>query len=252
MSPMFLRTDCIFVPACLVAYTGKALDEKTPLHRAEGALSSQGARLFKLLGHDITGLITNIGLEQELFFVPSEYYYKRPDLQMCGRTILGASPALGQEGCTHYMAPLNTTKAAFSCMQEIQQQCYMMGIPLRTRHREVAPNQYEFAPLFGHVFEQTDNNLMVMQICEEVAPKHGLRAIFNEKPFQAVNGSGKHNNWSISTKCGAQLLNPGDLTSKMKNDVKVFPIVSSPSQLFGFVFIPCAELMQWFNACAAV
>lgn len=226
-SPIFLRIDCIFIPACFVAYTGMALDEKTPLHRAENAMSTQGARLFKLLGHNIEGMLTNIGLEQELFFVPADAYYKRPDLQMCGRSILGASPALGQEGCTHYMAPINTTKSVFACMQEIQAQCYALGIPLRTRHREVAPNQYEFAPLFGHVFEQTDNNLMVMQIAEEVAPKHGLRAIFHEKPFQGVNGSGKHNNWSISTKCGAQLLNPGDLSRKMKNDHTLFPIVMS-------------------------
>jgi hypothetical protein len=103
----------------------------------------------------------------------------------------------------------------------------LLGIPLKTRHREVAPNQYEFAPMFGHVIEQTDNNLMVMQIAEEVAPTFGLRALFTEKPFEGVNGSGKHNNWSISTKCGAQLLNPIDLTKKMDGDAKLFPIVRS-------------------------
>mmetsp|Transcript_18466 Transcript_18466/g.35139 ORF Transcript_18466/g.35139 Transcript_18466/m.35139 type:complete len:731 (+) Transcript_18466:107-2299(+) len=227
MSPIFLRTDCIFIPACFIAYTGLALDEKTPLHRAEAAMSKEGARLFGLLGHPVAGMKTNIGLEQELFFVPSSAYYRRPDLQMCGRTILGREPAVNQEGCSHYMAPINTSKSVFKCMQEIQRQCYIMGIPLKTRHREVAPNQYEFAPMFGHVFEQTDNNLMVMQITEEVAPKFGLRTLLAEKPFAGVNGSGKHNNWSISTKCGAQLLNPGDLMKKMNNDKTLFPIVMS-------------------------
>lgn len=223
-SQIWLRGDSIFVPACFVAYTGKALDEKVPLLRAEQAMSRQGTRLFKALGHSIDGMLTNIGLEQELFFVPSSAYYKRPDLQMCGRTVLGKSPALGQEGSTHYMAPINTTKSVFACMQEIQQECYKLGIPLKTRHREVAPNQYEFAPMFGHVVGQIDQNLIAMQLASEIAPKHGLRALFNEKPFQGVNGSGKHNNWSLSTKCGAQLLNPGDLARRM-GDFKLFPIV---------------------------
>ncbi|KAK3234346.1 hypothetical protein CYMTET_55392 [Cymbomonas tetramitiformis] len=221
---IWLRGDSIFIPACFVAYTGKALDEKIPLLRAEQAMSREGTRLFKALGHSIDGLLTNIGLEQELFFIPSDAYYKRPDLQMCGRTVLGRSPALGQEGSTHYMAPINTTKSVFPCMQEIQQECYKVGIPLKTRHREVAPNQYEFAPMFGHVVGQIDQNLVAMQLAAEIAPKHGLRALFHEKPFQGVNGSGKHNNWSLSTKCGAQLLNPEEITKRM-GDFKVFPIV---------------------------
>eukprot|EP00854_Cymbomonas_tetramitiformis_P015042 gene15042-17776_t len=223
-SQIWLRGDSIFIPACFVAYTGKALDEKIPLLRAEQAMSREGTRLFKALGHSIDGLLTNIGLEQELFFIPSDAYYKRPDLQMCGRTVLGRSPALGQEGSTHYMAPINTTKSVFPCMQEIQQECYKVGIPLKTRHREVAPNQYEFAPMFGHVVGQIDQNLVAMQLAAEIAPKHGLRALFHEKPFQGVNGSGKHNNWSLSTKCGAQLLNPEEITKRM-GDFKVFPIV---------------------------
>ena len=111
-------------------------------------------------------------------------------------------------------------------MKEIQEQCYKLGIPLKTRHREVAPNQYEFAPLFGSVITQTDQNLVVMQICEEVAAKHGLAALLQEKPFAGVNGSGKHNNWSISTLCGAQLLNPGDLTARSGNP-ELFPVVMS-------------------------
>ena len=225
-SPVFLRDDCMFIPACFVSYAGKALDEKTPLHRAHQAMSKQGARLFKHLGFEVTGMVNNIGLEQELFFIPREAYERRMDLQFTGRTVLGKMPARGQEGCDHYMAPINVHGPAMACMKEIQEQCYKLGIPLKTRHREVAPNQYEFAPLFGSVITQTDQNLVVMQICEEVAAKHGLAALLQEKPFAGVNGSGKHNNWSISTLCGAQLLNPGDLTKRSGNP-ELFPIVMS-------------------------
>ena len=225
LSPMFLSDDCIMIPACMVSYAGEALDEKTPLHRAEQALSREGSRLFKLLGHPIGGLYTNIGLEQELFFVPDEPYRKRPDLIMCGRTLLGKRPAVTQKGDTHYMAPINRSKSVYECMKEIQSEAFKLGIPLKTRHREVAPGQYEFAPLFGRVIEQVDNNLMVMQIAEETAPKFGLRALLAEKPFANVNGSGKHNNWSISTNEGAQLLNPGNLAKNMNGDTTVFPIV---------------------------
>ena len=225
-SPVFLRDDCMFIPACFVSYKGKALDEKTPLHRAHQSMSKQGARLFKHLGFEVTGMVNNIGLEQELFFIPREAYERRMDLQFTGRTVLGKMPARGQEGCDHYMAPINVAGPAMACMKEIQQQCYKLGIPLKTRHREVAPNQYEFAPEFGSVITQTDQNLVVMQICEEVASKHGLVALLQEKPFAGVNGSGKHNNWSISTLCGAQLLNPGDLTQRSGNP-EIFPIVMS-------------------------
>ena len=223
-SPVFLRDDCIFIPACFVSFDGKALDEKTPLHRAHQAMSKEGARLFKHMGMEIKGMVNNIGLEQEVFFIPREAYERRMDLQFTGRTVLGKMPARGQEGCDHYMAPINVHGRVISCMKEIQEQCYKLGIPLKTRHREVAPNQYEFAPLFGSVITQTDQNLMVMQICEEVALKHDLACLLQEKPFAGVNGSGKHNNWSISTLCGTQLLNPGDLTKKSGN-AELFPIV---------------------------
>ena len=216
----------MFIPACFVSYKGKALDEKTPLHRAHQSMSKQGARLFKHLGFEVTGMVNNIGLEQELFFIPREAYERRMDLQFTGRTVLGKMPARGQEGCDHYMAPINVAGPAMACMKEIQEQCYKLGIPLKTRHREVAPNQYEFAPEFGSVITQTDQNLVVMQIAEEVASKHGLVALLQEKPFAGVNGSGKHNNWSISTLCGAQLLNPGDLTQRSGNP-EIFPIVMS-------------------------
>eukprot|EP00240_Pyramimonas_obovata_P002432 CAMPEP_0118935940 /NCGR_PEP_ID=MMETSP1169-20130426/15916_1 /TAXON_ID=36882 /ORGANISM="Pyramimonas obovata, Strain CCMP722" /LENGTH=758 /DNA_ID=CAMNT_0006879023 /DNA_START=83 /DNA_END=2359 /DNA_ORIENTATION=- len=224
-SPIFLRGDSFFVPALFVSWKGDALDEKTPLHRACQAMSRAGSRMFKACGVDsVDGLVNNIGLEQELFLIPRECYFKRMDLQLTGRTVMGKMPPRGQEGSDHYMGPINTSGPAWNAMKEIQAECFKIGIPLITRHREVAPNQYEFAPMFGTVVGQIDNNLMVMQIMEEVAAKHGLVALLQEKPFAGINGSGKHNNWSLATKCGVQLLNPGSLT-KAFGKSELFPIV---------------------------
>lgn len=217
-SPIFLRGDTIFIPSAFVSYYGAALDEKTPLLRANAALSKEGSRLLGHLGLPTSGVIANIGLEQEIFFVPRESYYKRPDLQMAGRTVIGKNAPRGQEMCDHYMAPLSSSTAALGAMQEIQDECWKMGIPLKTRHREVAPNQFEFAPLFGTNTTQIDQNLMVMQIIEEVAPKYGLAALLQEKPFNDINGSGKHNNWSIATKEGAMLFSPKSLKEASGND----------------------------------
>jgi len=223
-SPPFIMGDTVYLPSVVGAYTGVALDEKTPLHRASQALSKQGKRLLGLMGHNTSGLVANIGLEQELFLVNREAYYKRPDLQFAGRTVTGRAPPRGQEMSDHYMAPLSEAQPALMAMTEIQERCFKLGIPLRTRHREVAPNQYEFAPMFGPVHQQIDQNLVVMQIVEETAAKYGLAALLQEKPFQGVNGSGKHNNWSISTLEGAQLLNPVQLLNKTGNK-EIFPVV---------------------------
>ena len=217
VSPPFLRDDVMYIPSAFMAYTGQALDEKTPLHRACDALSREGKRLLGLLGIETSGLIANIGLEQEIFLVPRDAYYARPDLQFVGRTLLGKTPARGQEMCDHYMAPLTSSTAVLQCMQAIQEECYKIGIPLKTRHREVAPNQYEFAPLFGDCRVQTDQNLVVMQIIEETAACFGLAALMQEKPFAGINGSGKHNNWSFSTNEGLQLLNPKMIMEKTGN-----------------------------------
>ncbi len=226
-SPIFLRGDTIFVPSALVSYYGAALDEKTPVLRSNAAMNKQGARLLKHLGLDTEaegGLVANIGLEQEIFLIPREEYYRRPDLQLTGRTIIGKNAPRGQEMCDHYMAPLSSATSALACMQEIQEECWKMGIPLKTRHREVAPNQFEFAPLFGTNTTQIDQNVMVMQIIEEVAPRHGLAALLQEKPFNDVNGSGKHNNWSIATAEGTQLLKPDAIKKATGNDY-AFPII---------------------------
>lgn len=224
-SPIFLRGDTVFIPSVFVSYYGAALDEKTPLLRANAALDKHGSRLLTKLGLDCSsGLVTNIGLEQEIFFVPREHYYRRPDLQLTGRTLIGKNAPRGQEMCDHYMAPLSSSTAALPCMQEIQDECWRLGIPLKTRHREVAPNQFEFAPLYGYNTGQIDQNIMVMQIIEEVSAKHGLAALLQEKPFNDVNGSGKHNNWSIATADGVNLLDPDDL-NKASGNKHAFPVV---------------------------
>jgi glutamine synthetase len=223
-SPIFLRDDCIFIPACLVSFDGYALDEKLPLLRAEESLSIQGCRLLKLLGYHVNSISTMIGLEQELFLVPRGAYSKRTDLQLAGRTVLGRIPPRGQDLCDHYMGPLSLSTSAYACMKEIQEQAYALGIPLKTRHREVAPNQFEFAPLYGNVTTQTDQNLLVMQLAEEIASKHDLAALFDEKPFEGVNGSGKHNNWSICTDDGCNLLNVEQLAQK-SGSREIFPII---------------------------
>lgn len=217
-SPIFLRGDTIFIPSAFVSYYGAALDEKTPLLRANAALDKHGTRLLKHLGLETSGLRSNIGLEQEIFLVPRDAYYKRPDLQLTGRTVIGRDAPRGQEMCDHYMAPLSSATPALACMQEIQDECWKMGIPLKTRHREVAPGQFEFAPLYGLNTTQIDQNLMVMQVIEEVAPRHGLAALLQEKPFNDINGSGKHNNWSIATDDGVQLLAPNAINEATGND----------------------------------
>ena len=223
-SPIFLRGDTIFIPSCFVSYNGHCLDEKTPLLRSNDAMSREGTRLLKLLGYNVKSLQSNIGLEQEFFFVPREAFLKRPDLQLAGRTVLGKVAARGQEMCDHYMAPPSATSPPLGAMREIQRQAYLMGIPLITRHREVAPGQYEFAPYFGFVTTQIDQNMMLMQIMEEVAVTYGLACLVHEKPFDGVNGSGKHNNWSIGTDDGTNLMNVGQL-AKRSGSPDIFPVI---------------------------
>ena len=205
-----------------LGYGGHALDYKLPLLRSDEAMSRECTRLLRLMNYKVKGVQSNLGLEQEFFLVPRDAYARRPDLQQCGRTLLGKFPGRGQEMCDHYMAPLNPN--ALNCLREIQHECFKMGIPLKTRHREVAPNQYEMAPYFGHVTSQIDQNLMVMQVCEEVAAKYNLVCLNQEKPFAGINGSGKHNNWSIGTKDGVNLLNAAQITKKSGNP-EIFPVI---------------------------
>mmetsp|Transcript_4324 Transcript_4324/g.6121 ORF Transcript_4324/g.6121 Transcript_4324/m.6121 type:complete len:714 (+) Transcript_4324:72-2213(+) len=226
-SPIYLRGDTVFIPSCFVSYYGDALDEKTPLLRSVGAMDEHGTRLLKLMGYDVPGIQSNIGLEQEFFLVPREAYLRRPDLQLAGRTVIGADAPRGQEMCDHYMGPLSFATPALACINAAQQECFRLGIPLRTRHREVAPNQYEVAPLFGTATTQIDQNIVVMQIIEETAANYGLTALFQEKPFNNINGSGKHNNWSIGT---TDIRNPVNLlnvlqVAKASGNNDIFPVV---------------------------
>jgi len=223
-SPVFLRGDTVYVPTVFVSFYGQALDEKTPLMRSMAALSKEGSRLCKNLGFDVNAVQPNIGLEQEYFLVPRAAYYKRLDLQMTGRTIMGKFAPRGQEMCDHYMKPPNAV--ALECIKEVQHECFMLGIPLRTRHSEVAPNQYEVAPLFGIATTQIDQNIMVMQIFEEVAARHGLACLNQEKPFAGINGSGKHNNYSIGTDTGVNLLNVDQVT-KASGSPETFGVIMS-------------------------
>jgi len=221
-SPMFIRDDTVYIPTVFVAFSGEALDEKTPLLRSMQAVSREGVALLHHLGHMAQKVFPNIGLEQEFFFVPREQYFRRPDLQLCGRTIMGKNAPRGQECSDHYMSQPN--EKALACMREIQHECFKLGIPLQTRHREVAPNQYECAPFFGLASGQIDNNLLVMNICEEVAARHGLAALLTEKPFKGINGSGKHNNFSLGTEKGLNLLNAKQMSEHCK-DPDAFAVV---------------------------
>merc|ERR1719198_2464126 len=177
---------------------------------------------MKNLGYSVDSAVPNIGLEQEYFLIPRSAFYKRLDLQLTGRTIMGKNAPRGQEMCDHYMGPPN--QIALECIKEIQHECFMLGIPLRTRHREVAPNQYECAPLFGIATTQIDQNIMFMQIAEEVAARHGLACLNQEKPFAGINGSGKHNNFSIGTDTGVNLLNVEQVAAASGSDA-TFPII---------------------------
>lgn len=221
-SPVFIRDDVVYVPSVMVSYDGLAFDEKLPLLRSADALAKEGSRLMNALGYKVEDVFANIGLEQEFFFVSRYLFKQRPDLLLSGRTVMGKLAARGQELSDHYMAPL--TGNALACMQEIQESCYKLGIPLKTRHKEVAPNQFEFAPLYGSTTTQIDQNLVVMQIIEETARKFGLAVLFQEKPFAGINGSGKHNNWSIATDDGTNLLNPKQLFEETGNPF-IFPII---------------------------
>eukprot|EP00591_Stephanopyxis_turris_P011704 CAMPEP_0195509352 /NCGR_PEP_ID=MMETSP0794_2-20130614/2306_1 /TAXON_ID=515487 /ORGANISM="Stephanopyxis turris, Strain CCMP 815" /LENGTH=714 /DNA_ID=CAMNT_0040636545 /DNA_START=35 /DNA_END=2179 /DNA_ORIENTATION=+ len=224
-SHIWLRGDTIFIPSALVSYYGDALDEKTPLLRSNEALSKEGKRLLGHLGYEFEGgLDASLGLEQEFFLIPRDQYYRRPDLQIAGRTLIGKNASRGQEMCDHYMGAVSSATPALAFFQELQDEAWSVGIPLKTRHREVAPGQFEVCPMFGTATTQVDQNVIVMQLIEEVAARHGLAALQQEKPFNDINGSGKHNNWSIWNKHGVNLLAPQSLNGASGNPLS-FPVV---------------------------
>ena len=198
----------LVIPTAFVSWTGEALDKKTPLLRSQEALSVQALRILRLFGSDAHRVITTCGPEQEYFLIDRHFYYGRPDLINAGRTLFGARPPKGQELEDQYFGAIPERVLAY--MMEVEVELYKVGVPVKTRHNEVAPSQYEIAPVFENANVATDHQMMVMETLKRIAPKYGLACLLHEKPFAGVNGSGKHLNWSMSDNLGNNLLNPGD------------------------------------------
>ena len=203
----FVKDDVLCIPTAFVSYTGEALDKKTPLLRSMNALSGQAVRILKLFGKDVDYVSTTVGPEQEYFLVKKEDYEARQDLILTGRTLFGAPSAKGQELEEHYFGVIRPEVSAF--MKELDEELWKLGVPAKTKHNEVAPCQHELAPIFDTTNVAIDHNLLTMEMMRKIAPKYGLVCLQHEKPFEGVNGSGKHNNWSLST-TEENLLDPGD------------------------------------------
>ena len=203
----FVKDDVLCIPTAFVSYTGEALDKKTPLLRSMNALSGQAIRILKLFGKDVDYVSTTVGPEQEYFLVKKEDYEARQDLILTGRTLFGAPSAKGQELEEHYFGVIRPEVSAF--MKELDEELWKLGVPAKTKHNEVAPCQHELAPIFDTTNVAIDHNLLTMEMMKKIAPKYGLVCLQHEKPFEGVNGSGKHNNWSMST-THENLLDPGD------------------------------------------
>jgi glutamine synthetase len=197
----------LVIPTAFVSWTGEALDKKTPLLRSMDALSTQAVRVLKLFGSDAKRVVTTCGPEQEYFLIDRYFYLSRPDLINAGRTLIGAKPPKGQELEDQYFGSIPERVMAF--MNEVERELYEIGVPVKTRHNEVAPSQYEIAPVFENANVATDHQMMVMESLKRIAPKFGLACLLHEKPFAGVNGSGKHLNWSMSDDGGNNLLSPG-------------------------------------------
>ncbi|MDR0555363.1 MAG: glutamine synthetase III [Treponema sp.] len=211
-SPAFLKQDktgtTLCIPTAFISYYGQALDKKVPLLKSIDALSKQAIRVLRALGNETSKrAFSSVGVEQEYFLVDKAFYDKRPDLFLTGRTVFGSMPAKGQEMEDHYFGAIKERVAAF--MRELNTELWKMGIPAKTQHNEVAPNQFEIAPIFTGSSVAVDNNQLVMETIHNVARRHGMEGLLHEKPFAGVNGSGKHNNWSIDTDDGINLFNPG-------------------------------------------
>jgi len=205
----FIKDGTLCIPTAFCSYSGEALDKKTPLLRSMEAISKQAIRILKLFG-DTTAqrVLTTVGPEQEYFLIDKEMYLKRPDLIYTGRTLFGAKPPKGQELEDHYFGAIKPRVSAF--MKELDEELWKLGVYAKTKHNEVAPAQHELAPIFSTTNIATDHNQLTMELMKSIANKHGLACLLHEKPFAGVNGSGKHNNWSISTDTGINLLEPGD------------------------------------------
>ncbi|MBO6154475.1 MAG: glutamine synthetase III [Lachnospiraceae bacterium] len=209
----FIKDDTLCIPTAFCSYSGEALDKKTPLLRSMQALDKQAVRILKLFGNeDVNRVITTVGPEQEYFLIDAEMYNARPDLIYTGRTLFGAKPPKGQELDDHYFGTIKPRVSAF--MKELDEELWKLGVLAKTKHNEVAPAQHELAPVFSTTNIATDHNQLTMEMMKTVAARHGMTCLLHEKPFAGVNGSGKHNNWSISTDTGVNLLEPGKTPSQ--------------------------------------
>lgn len=207
MSPVFIKDEVLCIPTAFISYTGEALDKKTPLLRSEVAIEKQAKRALALFGKRPRRVVTTCGPEQEYFLIKEEDFEARPDLVLCGRTLFGCEPAKGQELEEHYFGAIRPTVNAF--MKEVDDELWKLGVPVRTKHNEVAPCQHEIAPIFEEGSLAIDDNLLTMEKLKLLATRHGLACLEHEKPFKYVNGSGKHDNWSLCAD-GENLLEPGD------------------------------------------
>ena len=207
-SPAFVRDGSLYIPTAFCSYTGEVLDKKTPLLRSMEKISSEAVKILHLLGkNEVTRVITTVGPEQEYFLIDRELYDQREDLKLTGRTLFGAKAPKGQELDDHYFGAIKTRVSAY--MKDLDEELWKLGVLAKTKHNEVAPSQHELAPIFTTSNIANDHNELTMEIMQKLAEKHGLVCLLHEKPFAGVNGSGKHNNWSLSTNTGENLLNPG-------------------------------------------
>ncbi|MCB9367848.1 MAG: glutamine synthetase III [Calditrichaeota bacterium] len=210
-SPAFLMEGrfgkTLYIPSVFLGFNGFALDKKAPLLRSIDALSKSALRVLRLFGHEVENVVTTVGCEQEYFIVDRKLYLERPDLMTCGRTLYGARPPKGQEMEDHYFGSIPERVLAF--MEDLEVELYKLGIPVTTRHNEVAPGQFELAPVFERANIATDHNMLMMSVMKKVAARHDLACLTHEKPFSGINGSGKHNNWSMADDHGNNLLEPG-------------------------------------------
>ncbi len=205
----FIKDGTLCIPTVFYSYGGEALDKKTPLLRSMEVINKQALRILKLFGHtEVSRVNTTVGPEQEYFLIDRSLYEKREDLKLCGRTLLGCKPPKGQELEDHYFGVIKPRVKAF--MKDLDQELWKLGIFVKTEHNEVAPCQFELAPVYADTNRATDHNQLTMEILRKVAERHGMACLLHEKPFDGVNGSGKHNNWSISTNTGVNLLEPGE------------------------------------------
>ena len=214
-SPAFIREDAagaiLCIPTAFCSYTGEALDQKTPLLRSMEALDTQAMRLLRLFGNTTSKKVTpSVGAEQEYFLVDSEKFLQRKDLIYTGRTLFGAMPPKGQEMDDHYFGTIRQRIASF--MKDVNEELWKVGVTAKTQHNEAAPAQHELAPIYAKANIAVDHNQIVMQTLKRVASRHGMKCLLHEKPFAGVNGSGKHNNWSLITDDGINMLEPGTVS----------------------------------------